>query len=212
MWQAQAHVPHPRCVPFEDLPVEEEGDSDTSNCTVLSDNDEVRVPVECSAGSDIQRVRACVGAFLEDKERIASMTPLDHLAWAEGLPPCLDTVDLPVLLEDAAVQAGKLSCAALGRHRLEAKAFWMERKRVLDPEWATRFRRLPGHVQSVLGPKKNLLLLREMLLASESPDESRVECLSVGFPLVGSPPSRIKYQECTDRVRSGPAQIICSSA
>ena len=69
---------------------------------------------------------------------------------------------------------------------IQAKAFWVERKRMLDLEWAASFRRLPKHVQSVLGPKKNLLLLREMLLASESPDDILVDDLMQGFPLVGN--------------------------
>ena len=115
------------------------------------------------------------------------MTPLEHLAWAESLPPCLDTVDLPVLLEDAVDQAGKLDTVTLARCRLEAKAYWLERKRVLDQEWTTMLGTLPSHVQSVLGPKKNLLLLQEMLLASGSPDESLIACLLAGFPVVGPP-------------------------
>ena len=116
------------------------------------------------------------------------MTPLEHLAWAESLPPCLDTVDLPVLLEKAVVCTANLGGADLRKQRLEAKAFWAARKLVLDQEWAVTFRTLPDHVQSVLGPKKNLLLLQEMLQASGSPDSSLIDCLMVGFPLVGCYP------------------------
>ena len=56
---------------------------------------------------------------------------------------------------------------------------------MLDPEWAAVFRQLPGHVQTVLGPKKNLLLLREMLIASGSPDDTLIDDLMGGFPLIG---------------------------
>ena len=155
---------------------------------MLSDNDAMRVPAECSAGSDILRARECMDAFLKDIEGRASMTPVEHLAWVTELPPCLDTVDLPVLLQDAVDFAAGMPDSELSKRRLEARAFWIERKRVLDSEWINMFRTLPEHVRSVLGPKKNLLLFREMLVASGSPDESLFECLTTGFPLVGKLP------------------------
>ena len=98
------------------------------------------------------------------------MSPLDHLEWAGCLPPCGDSVDLPLLLQEAVDQYADRGHAGVADKRSEAKAFWMERKCVLDSQWAERFRTLPEHVQSVLGPKKNLLLLQEMLDACESPD------------------------------------------
>ena len=75
----------------------------------------------------------------------------------------------------------------------------VERKRVLDLEWTSVFPNLPEHVQSVLGPKKNLLLFREMLEASESPDITLYDNLASGFPLVGKLPRsgtlpRVEYE------------------
>ena len=116
------------------------------------------------------------------------MLPLDHLEWAAGLPPCGDSVDLPLLLQEAVDKTAVLGYAGVASMRSEAKAFWLERKRVLDSEWAERFRTLPEHVQSVLGPKKNLLLLQEMLHACESPDVNLFHNLVQGFPLVGKLP------------------------
>ena len=109
--------------------------------------------MECSAGSDICRTRECVNSLLQDKQRLAQMSAIDHLMWARELPPCGGMVDLPVLLRDAVDRAAELDEAALSSKRLEAKDFWVERKRVLDLEWAERFRTLPEHVRSVLGPK-----------------------------------------------------------
>ena len=162
-----------------------DGDSTTSETTYLSDNEEAKVPIECSIGSDIRRVREIVNSLLQDKWLMGRMSQLDHLSWAEGLPSCGEEIDLPVLIEEALDECSGLDERQVLARRLEAKTFWMERKRVLDLEWAAVFRRLPAHVQSVLGPKKNLLLLREMLAASESPDVTLVENLMEGFPLVG---------------------------
>ena len=52
--------------------------------------------------------------------------------------------------------------------------------------WHTMFAGLPAHVQQVLGPEKNLLLLAEMLQAAGSEDTELVSHLSHGFPLLGA--------------------------
>ena len=59
------------------------------------------MPLECSAGSEIQRARDWVDALLRDKERLAQMSHLDHLRWAEELPTCGEDADLPELLSEA---------------------------------------------------------------------------------------------------------------
>ena len=81
--------------------------------------------MECSAGSDLQRLHAQVTSFLQNKEFMERMSPLDHLVWAQSLPSCLDTVDLPVLLQDSVDRASEVGGADLSRQRLEAKAFWV---------------------------------------------------------------------------------------
>ena len=75
-------------VPVEEAPVGGDSGSGSSEWTVLSDNDVVRVPAACSAGSDIQHTRERVDVFVRDKERRASMTRVEHPARAEELPFC----------------------------------------------------------------------------------------------------------------------------
>ena len=70
-------------------------------------------------------------------------------------------------------------------HRAAAKQAWSSRKRVLDPLWDEKWQALPCHVRAVLGPKKNLLLLEEMLAAAECPDSLLIRDLMVGSPLIG---------------------------
>ena len=63
-----------------------------------------------------------------------------------------------------------LSPAQLQSCRQRARQHWSERKRVLDPVWERQLKALPWHVRSVLGPKKNLLLLAELLAVTSSQD------------------------------------------
>ena len=62
------------------------------------------------------------------------------------------------------------------------------RKRVTSEHWRRICASLPGHVQRVLGPEKNILLLSEMLRAAGSPDVDLPHCLTHGFALVGKMP------------------------
>ena len=59
---------------------------------------------------------------------------------------------------------------------------------MLDPAWRHLWGLLPSHVREVLGPKKGLLLLREMLVSAGYADESLVDDLARGFPLFGELP------------------------
>ena len=65
---------------------------------------------------------------------MTQMTPLDHLKWAGDLPACGGAVDRPVLLQVASDQVAMLDGAVLSSRLLEAKAFWSERKQLLDSE------------------------------------------------------------------------------
>ena len=59
-----------------------------------------------------------------------------------------------------------------------------------EPAWLRLRGSLDPHVQRVLGPEKNLLLFKEMLCASGSPDVHLPHHLAHGFPLLGTiPPS-----------------------
>ena len=71
------------------------------------------------------------------------MSPLDHLEWAGCLPRCGDSVDLPLPLQEAVHLFADLGHAGVASKRSKAEASWMERKGVLDLEWADRFGSLP---------------------------------------------------------------------
>ena len=135
--------------------------------------------------ADLQAVRAAVVALLDDKSRISSMSPLEHWQWATHLPACCDVPEVPALLRTAMDRSLALPADALQKCRQNAKLQWTERKRVLDPIWEIQWRRLPPHIRTVLGPKKNLLLFAEMLAAAQCPDENLVACLKGGFPMSG---------------------------
>ena len=82
---------------------------------------------------------------------------------------------------------------------------------MLDPVWAQKFASLPAHVQSVLGPKKNLLVLAEMLEAISWPDVRLIADLQNGFPLLGEIPRsgalpHIPFKECAESATSLRAQ------
>ena len=68
---------------------------------------------------------------------------------------------------------------------------------MLDTIWACAREALPPHVRSVLGPKKNLLLLHELLDAARCPDKSLIDDVTLGFPYVGELPRSGSLPECT---------------
>ena len=138
--------------------------------------------------SDIDAVRSAVDALLADVERVVVMTPLDHLDWALSLPLCMGISRPPEMLRRAAHRSRALRHRGLEAYRQKTLASWFERKRVLDPAWRHVWGLLPSHVREVLGPKKNLLLLREMLVSASYADESVVDDLARGFPLIGELP------------------------
>ena len=110
-----------------------------------------------------------------------ALNPLEHLEWALSIPPAEDFQSLPVNLEAWLDRELALDGLSLAKARFESLQHWRDRKRVLDPLWARELALLPEHVQSVLGPKKNLLLLAEMLQAIQWPDQRLVVDLKQGF-------------------------------
>jgi len=133
---------------------------------------------------DLQQVVAFVQALLEDSERLDRMSPVEHLRWARTLPGSSEP-QAPEHLKLAMARILQLSPVEAQESRAAAVRHWEERKRVLDPEWERLFWSLPEHLRSVLGPKKNLLLLAELLAAAHHPDSRLIEHLLQGFPLVG---------------------------
>ena len=131
-------------------------------------------------------VCVCARAVLDIRLRFS--TSLDHLAWAIALPPCVGLRKPPDFISNAVLRAHQLGPSRLQAHRAAALAYWLERKRVLDPIWSVVRLALPNHVQAVLGPKKNLLLLKEMLTAAQFTDLSIVDDLATGFRLIGEIP------------------------
>jgi len=156
--------------------------------------------------ADLRQVVNFVQALLADVERLDKMSPVEHLYWARTLPVCSDP-EAPEHLRLALARILQLSPVELQESREAAKRHWSERKRVLDPEWEQLYGKLPQHVQSVLGPKKNLLLLAELLAAAHSPDHKLLEHLLQGFPLIGqlyrsgTLPS-IPYAQATETAQS----------
>ena len=156
------------------------------------------------------RVRDAVNSFLQDPAASA-LGPLDHLEWALKLPACDGLPAVPEPIAAPLSRALNLDGHALAQARASSLAHWRERKRVLDPLWAHRFGSLPAHVQSVLGPKKNLLVLSEMLEAIAWPDARLVADLRNGFPLLGEIPRsgalpQIPFGECSESAASLRAQ------
>ena len=112
---------------------------------------------------------------------VDSLSPLDHLEWALTLPPGEDSLAVSSSLAAWLDKELSLDASSLAQIRFDSLQHWRDRKRMLDPLWARELALLPEHVQSVLGPKKNLLLLAEMLQAIEWPDQALVEDLKRGF-------------------------------
>ena len=94
----------------------------------------------------------------------------------------------PEMMRRAVHRGRAFGHRGLEAYRQKTLASWFERKRVLDPAWQHLWEQLPSHVRQVLGPKRNLLLLREMLVAAGYADETLVADLAQGFPLIGRLP------------------------
>ena len=138
--------------------------------------------------SDVDAVRSAIDALLADVKHVGVMTPLDHLDWALALPLCMGISRPPEMLRRAVHRSRAFGHRGLEAYRQKTLASWFERKRVLDPAWQHLWEQLPSHVRQVLGPKRNLLLLREMLVAAGYADETLVADLAQGFPLIGKLP------------------------
>ena len=138
--------------------------------------------------SDVDAVRSAVDALLADVEHVSMMTPLDHLDWALALPMCMGISRPPEMLRRAVHRSRAFGHCNLEAYRQKTLASWFERKRVLDPAWQDLWEQLPSHVRQVLGPKRNLLLLREMIVAAGHADETLVADSAQGFPLIGRLP------------------------
>ena len=145
---------------------------------------------------DFDEVRKQVEALLNDPDRLSLMSPLEHFQWARTLPACTGDSQLPSLLARAAQQVAALGTLHLQEYRSQSWEYWLERKRVLDPIWACAWEALPSHVRAVLGPKKNILLLRELLVAAGCPDKALIDDLTIGFPLLGELPRSGSLPAC----------------
>ena len=96
------------------------------------------------------------------------------------------------------------------RQQRATLAHWQQHKLVMDQEWLRQLRFLPPHVQRIVGPEKNLLLLevpwffasagggrasgparrraQAMSRAAGVEDRDLCEALRRGFPIAGSVP------------------------
>lgn len=136
----------------------------------------------------LSHVGARVHSFLA-RDDLHRLDPWDHLEWASALPVCAEVPLLPHFLEKGCDRVTRLTPAELHSARKSALAYWSERKRVTEPCWQRAFAQLPAHCQGVLGPRKNLFLLSEMLESISWPDATLISNLMHGFPLVGLLPA-----------------------
>ena len=152
-------------------------------------------------------IRERVNSLLESEE-IQTMLPVEHYEWAKTLPRSSEVRDVPDELQPAASRAVESTPEELHTFRNTALVRWCEKKLEWEQSWQETFKQLPEHVQSVLGPKKNLILFKEMLLSAGSPDaESLIRELSAGFPLTGELPRsgtlvQVPYEECAESAES----------
>ena len=109
------------------------------------------------------------------------MTPLDHLKWALALPVRRGISRPPEILRRAIHRGRAFDHRGVEAYRQKTLASWFERRRVLDPAWQHFWTLLPSHVGAVLGPKSNLLLLREMFVSAGYADVTLVDDLAQGF-------------------------------
>ena len=125
--------------------------------------------IDLATDLDFEAVQGEVRSLLLDVERLSSMSPFDHLRWSEQLPTCAGFARPPKHLETATLCSEKMPTQELHDFRLAAKRHWAERKRMLDLVWPDIAAGLPAHVRQVIGPKKNLLVLAELLDAAAAP-------------------------------------------
>jgi hypothetical protein len=137
--------------------------------------------------SGLAQVKQAVDDLLASSH-IATMTPIEHWEWALSLPVSSEERIVPDMLGTASDWALESTPTSLNTHRSAAVIHWAERKDALHDRWRLELATLPRHVQSVLGPEKNLLLLEEMLTAAGSTDVNLVQCLRDGFPLIDKLP------------------------
>ena len=135
----------------------------------------------------VSDVAAQVESFLAS-DVVKSMAPLDHFNWAGTLPSLASANHVPARLQKVISESQQLPPQQLHETRVQALMKWAARKEVLHARWVEKYEQLPLHVQSVLGKGKNLLLGGEMMTAAGSPDQTLVNHLANGFPLVGKLP------------------------
>ena len=111
-------------------------------------------------GKDFERVKAAVDALLDGHARLEHMTPLEHLAWAWGLPRVETRSGLPGSTTTAVDQCRQGNGKRLHALRADAIAYWHRRKQCLTPAWERHLKTLDPHVQGVLGKGKNLFLFK----------------------------------------------------
>ena len=189
-----------------------ESNADSSSCMSDATTETPRCACDHGVQFDFDAVRAEVESLLADLERMAAMSPLDHLEWALMLPTCAGLSRPPGLLGHAVHTSDQMEAAKLDAFRHRALDSWLERKRVLDPPWHSIWLALPPHVRAVLGPKKNILLLRELLCAAGYPHDSLVDDLLGGFALIGELPRSGTLPEADYPLTSETRESLLESA
>ena len=189
--------------PLADAAESERSDTDPEASDSASTSTSTRPST--SEDSPLRAIQFAFSAFTA-REDLHRLGPWDHLLWATRLPVVDDTPAMPGFLNG--LRSASASVAELQTARESSLAFWRQRKLVTDPQWRILFKNLPAHCQSVLGPGKNLLLLKEMLDAIDWPDKALFHNLCHGFPLVGNLP--LSGVRAVARVSLEPAETLRS--
>ena len=134
-------------------------------------------------------VRRAIEALLADVVRVGVLTQLDHIERALALPLCMGISRPPEMLRRVVHRSrafGHLGLEAYGRlllHGLSGNVCWTQ--------FGSTCRNSYLHTSvKCRGPKRNLLLLREMLVAARYADNTLKTDLAQGFPLINELPSQ----------------------
>ena len=134
-------------------------------------------------------VRRTIDALLADVVRVGVLTPLNHLERALALPLCMGISRPPEMLRRVVHRSRAFG--HLGWKRM-AKRLWLHGlSNVCWTQRGSTCRNSYRHTSvKCLGPKRNLLLVREMLVAARYADNTLETDLAQGFPLINELPSQ----------------------
>jgi len=109
----------------------------------------------------------------------------DHLDWCWQLDSPGNQTVLPDHVSEAMEKSAANPLDALDNAE-SALEHWLTRKQQLAKQWEDERNTLAPHVRDILGTQKSIPLLREIMKAADSPDNTFCDDLAQGFPLTGT--------------------------